>query len=542
MNATGRPGDSHHLVTPTWRWPPPKRPDLGMPTPMAPRLGNTRPIGAPTWKYPPGWCPGPELAEATGAVSPGRGAPTWPIEISMPFSHTKPQAEGLALFAGPPGAPESPGRGALNWRFIRGRRPVSPGRGVWGPPISRSGRQTPRPGDVDVRDPPRPGDSTAASPRPGNPGVPRRPDPAIAPPLPPRPGDAGAHTWRSHGPGAQTRAFAVRPPPRPGDGPAPSAQTWRCRRPDPELASADRGLFPDVGAHTWQIEIFMSFSHTKCLVGGLPVFGACREGLESPGMGAQNRRLALEGPLQTPGLGAKGPPISRCGRRTPRPGDANVQNPPRPGDPDGLDAQTRRFRRVGRPHPEIPSGRAPTPGDPGWQDAQTRRFRRAGHPRLVIPADWAPESGNLNERVAQTRRSGRAEHPRLEIPRGQASVSTLFGRRRLLASRFLLPKRLPGSARLQRAAVGDCYSSVLVQVRRDDGRRGVQGAGLAGLCVDASSGADTTGGTGATGSVDASSGADTTGGTGVTGSVDASSGADTTGSTDSTRAARLRST
>ena len=170
-------------------------------------------------------------------------------------------------------------------------------------------------------------------------------------PSPPTPGDAGAQFWRYHGPAAQTRRFhgrgaqtrrccgpvaqtgkSRRPlSPRPGDTSAPFAQTWRCRRPDPELAGTNRGLLPEVGAHFWPIEIFMSFSHTKCLVGGLPVFGACREGLESPGVGAQNRRSAPGTPPQSPGLGAKGPPIYRSGRRTPRPVDVNVQNPPRPG-------------------------------------------------------------------------------------------------------------------------------------------------------------------------------------------------------------------
>ena len=176
--------------------------------------------------------------------------------------------------------------GAPNWRFPRRRLPVTPGRGVWGPPISRPRRQTPRPGDASVQDPPRPGDCPGKT-------------------------------------------------PRPGDGYAPLAHTWRLRRPHLGLAGTNQGLFPEVGAHIWQIEIFMSFSHTKCLVGGLPISRACREGLGSPGLGTHIWRLAPEGPLQSPGLGAQGPPIYRSGRRTPRPGDANVQDPPRPGDADG---------------------------------------------------------------------------------------------------------------------------------------------------------------------------------------------------------------
>ena len=87
-----------------------------------------------------------------------------------------------------------------------------------------------------------------------------------------------------------------------------------------------------MGAHIWQIEIFMSFSLTKCLVDDPPISRACREGLGSPGLGTHIWRLAPEGPLQSPGLGAREPPIYRSGWRTPRPGDVNVQNPPRPGD------------------------------------------------------------------------------------------------------------------------------------------------------------------------------------------------------------------
>ena len=149
---------------------------------------------------------------------------------------------------------------------------------------------------------------------------------------PPRPGDAAAQTRRFHGRGAQTRKCCRPLSPRPGDTGAPSAHTWRCRRPHPELAGTNRGLFPDVGAHIWQIEIFMSFSLTKCLVDDPPISRACREGLGSPGLGTHIWRLAPEGPLQSPGLGAREPPIYRSGWRTPRPGDVNVQNPPRPGD------------------------------------------------------------------------------------------------------------------------------------------------------------------------------------------------------------------
>ena len=150
------------------------------------------------------------------------------------------------------------------------------------------------------------------------------------------PGHAAAQIRRYCGPVAQTRKSRRPSPPKPGDTSTPFAQTWRCRRPDPELAGTNRGLFPEVGAHIWQIEIFMSFSLTKCLVGSPPVFGVRREGRESPGPGAQFWRLVPGTPLQSPGLGAQGPPISRCGRRTPRPGDANVRNPPRPGNPTGL--------------------------------------------------------------------------------------------------------------------------------------------------------------------------------------------------------------
>ena len=88
---------------------------------------------------------------------------------------------------------------------------------------------------------------------------PYRPDPSMSPPPPPRPGNARV-------PYRPVLAMSPPPPPRPGVSPVPFAQTGRCRRPDPELAGTNRGLIPEVGAHIWPIEIFMSFSHTKCLV------------------------------------------------------------------------------------------------------------------------------------------------------------------------------------------------------------------------------------------------------------------------------------
>lgn len=82
------------------------------------------------------------------------------------------------------------------------------------------------------------GDCTGSSPRPGDSTGP-----------PPRPVDAGAQNRRFRRLRAQTRKCCRSRPPRPGDTSTPFAHTWRCCRPHPELAFANRGLSPEVGAH-----------------------------------------------------------------------------------------------------------------------------------------------------------------------------------------------------------------------------------------------------------------------------------------------------